>query len=91
MFSAMGKLGRLPPETRVFCAHEYTLSNARFAVTVEPENERLRQRFDTVQQARASLQPTVPFRLEEELATNPFLRARDAARLGEIRRAKDVF
>jgi hydroxyacylglutathione hydrolase len=91
MFSAMGKLGRLPPETRVFCAHEYTLSNARFAVTVEPENEVLRHRFEAVQQARASLQPTVPFRLEEELSTNPFLRARDAARLGEIRRAKDVF
>lgn len=91
MFAAMAKLRRLPPATRVFCAHEYTLSNARFAVTVEPDNAALAARFDAVQQARARGEPTVPFALAEELATNPFMRSASAAELGERRRAKDVF
>ena len=91
MFAALGKLKRLPPETRVCCAHEYTLSNARFAVTVEPENAVLQQRYKDVQAARAHNVPTVPFTLAEELETNPFVRARDATQLGERRRAKDAF
>jgi hydroxyacylglutathione hydrolase len=91
MFRALGKLATLPPETRVFCAHEYTLSNARFAVTVEPENAALARRYAAVQEARRIDQPTVPFALAEELETNPFVRAGSAERLGEIRRAKDAF
>jgi len=91
MFRAMARLKALPPDTRVFCAHEYTLSNARFAMTVEPDNAALAARFDAVQQARARNAPTVPFVLAEELATNPFMRAATAAELGERRRAKDVF
>jgi len=81
----------MPGDTRVYCAHEYTLSNARFAVTVEPENEQLAARFDAVQAARARDEATVPFTLAEEFATNPFVRARDAAELGERRHAKDHF
>jgi hydroxyacylglutathione hydrolase len=91
MFEALGKLKRLPPDTRVFCAHEYTLANARFAVTAEPDNQALAARFAAVQAARARGEPTVPFALAEELATNPFVRARDARELGERRRAKDAF
>lgn len=91
MFAALGKLKRLPPETRVCCAHEYTLSNARFAITVEPDNPILQKRYADVQQARANSEPTVPFTLAEELATNPFVRAADATILGERRRAKDAF
>ncbi|MFN7174305.1 MAG: hydroxyacylglutathione hydrolase [Thermaurantiacus tibetensis] len=91
MFRALGKLKALPADTRVFCAHEYTLANARFAITVEPDNAALRARFAAVQEARARNEPTVPFTLAEELATNPFVRAADVAELGARRRAKDAF
>jgi hydroxyacylglutathione hydrolase len=91
MFAAMGKLKRLRAETRVFCAHEYTLSNARFAVTVEPDNAALLARFAAVQAARARMEPTVPFTIADELETNPFMRAATADELGERRRAKDAF
>lgn len=91
MFRALGKLAALPPDTRVFCAHEYTLANARFAVTVEPGNAALARRYAAVQEARRNNRPTVPFALAEELETNPFVRAGSAERLGEIRRAKDAF
>jgi hydroxyacylglutathione hydrolase len=91
MFVALAKLARLPADTRVFCAHEYTLSNARFAMTVEPGNERLARRYAEVQAARRNNQPTVPFALAEELATNPFVRAGSIEELAERRRAKDAF
>jgi hydroxyacylglutathione hydrolase len=91
MFAALGKLKALPPETLVCCAHEYTLSNARFAITVEPENAALTARLAAVETARAQGRPTVPFRLSEELATNPFVRAESVAELGARRSAKDVF
>lgn len=91
MFRALGRLAALPPETQVYCAHEYTLSNARFAVVAEPDNAALAARYAEVQALRAKAIPTVPFALAEELATNPFVRARDADELGERRRAKDVF
>lgn len=91
MFRAMGKMRALPAGTMVYCAHEYTLSNARFAVTVEPDNAALAARYHAVQEARARSQPTVPFTLAEELATNPFLRAATVGELGERRSAKDVF
>ncbi len=74
MFHSLQKLARLPVDTRVYCAHEYTLSNLRFAITVEPHNKALQQRLKSVEKARANNQPTVPSTLGEELATNPFLR-----------------
>ncbi|MCS6987410.1 MAG: hydroxyacylglutathione hydrolase [Sphingomonadaceae bacterium] len=91
LFAALGKLSALPPETRVFCAHEYTLANARFALSVEPDNAPLKARYRQVQEQRARGEATVPFRLAEELATNPFLRAGTVEELAERRRAKDVF
>lgn len=91
MFAALGRLKALPPDTLVCCAHEYTLSNARFAITVEPDNAALKTRLAAVEAARAELRPTVPFRLSEELATNPFVRAESAAELGARRSAKDAF
>jgi hydroxyacylglutathione hydrolase len=91
MFRAMAKLKALPAGTMVYCAHEYTLSNARFAVTVEPDNAALQTRYHEVQEARRKDEPTVPFTLAEELATNPFLRASTVGELAERRSAKDVF
>lgn len=74
MHSSLARLGALPSETRVYCAHEYTLSNLRFARAVEPGNTELQQRDGAAQALRERGEPTVPSTLGLELATNPFLR-----------------
>ncbi len=105
MWTSLQKLRALPPETLICSGHEYTQSNARFALTIEPENSALTSRAAAVDVARADGLATVPSRLSEELATNPFLRAdlpevmalvglRDAAPatvFAEIRGRKDRF
>ena len=90
MFANMQKLGTLEDATRVYCAHEYTLSNARFAVPVDPGNDALAARLVAVEAARAAGEATVPTSIGEERATNPFLRAPSAAELGRIRALKDA-
>lgn len=74
MQQSLQKLRDLPSDSRVYCAHEYTQTNGRFALTVEPQNDALQQRMRHVDQLRTAGQPTVPSALAEELATNPFLR-----------------
>lgn len=105
MWKSLSKLAELAPDTLVCSGHEYTAANARFAVTIDPDNAALRQRVADIDAARASGMPTVPSKLSLELATNPFLRAADpaiAAHLGltgappskvfsEIRSRKDSF
>ena len=91
MFASLHKLAALPPDTLVCCGHEYTESNARFAVHVDPDNTALREFALHVKQARAAGHPTVPSRLGDELEVNPFLRAPDVAALGTLRIAKDTF
>ena len=81
----------LPDATRIHCAHEYTLSNARYAVTAEPDNAALRRRLDAVIAARERDEPTVPDTLALERATNPFLRAGSVAEFARRRAAKDAF
>jgi hydroxyacylglutathione hydrolase len=91
MHSNLQRLSRLPPETRVYCAHEYTLSNARFAAVVEPDNAALARRVTEVEAARAAGEATVPTTIGLELATNPFMRASSAEELAERRHAKDNY
>ena len=91
MFDNMQRLAALPGETAVYCAHEYTLSNARFAVTIEPDNVALAERYATVIAMRERDEPTVPTTIAEERATNPFMRASSAEQLAERRHAKDNF
>jgi hydroxyacylglutathione hydrolase len=79
MLESLDKLAVLPPTTRVFCAHEYTLSNCDFAREVEPGNRALARRASAVEAARAAGRSTVPSTLAEELEVNPFLRSREAA------------
>ncbi len=74
MVSSLSKLRALPDSTRVWCAHEYTLNNLRFALTVDAENRDLQARFQAVQDARNRNEATVPSLLEIEKRTNPFLR-----------------
>ena len=88
MFANLQRLAALPDDTRVYCAHEYTLSNGRFALTVEPENAALAARVAAVEAARARGEATVPTSIGEERATNIFMRARDAEELAERRAAK---
>ena len=91
MHAALAKFMALPPRTLVYCAHEYTQSNARFAVTVEPQNEALIKRAEAVDRLRSRGEPTVPFSLAMEAATNPFVRANSVAELARRRAAKDAF
>ena len=74
MHASLGLLAALPPETVVYCAHEYTAANLRFALEVEPGNETLAKRLEDARTTRSEGRPTVPSVLAEELATNPFLR-----------------
>ena len=91
MFASLAKLAALPPATLVCCGHEYTQSNARFAITEEPDNAALAARAKAVDRLRAAEQPTVPTTLAAEQAENPFLRAATAADLTAMRRRKDAF
>jgi hydroxyacylglutathione hydrolase len=105
MWASLSRLAALPDDTLVCSGHEYTAANARFALTVEPDNPDLEARAKAIEAARAAGRPTVPSTLAEERATNPFLRAGlssvksrlsmqgedDAVVFGEIRRRKDAF
>ena len=105
MYHSLAKLAALPDETLVCSGHEYTASNAKFALTIEPENAALISRIEKIETARAQGRPTVPSLLSTERATNPFLRTNSPeiqANLGltgadpvavftEIRRRKDSF
>jgi hydroxyacylglutathione hydrolase len=79
MLSSLDKLAALPDDTKVYCAHEYTISNLRFALAAEPENDALAARFKTEQAKREQDIPTVPSSIGLEKSTNPFLRAREPA------------
>ncbi len=89
MFDNMRKLEALGDDTRVYCAHEYTLSNGRFALSVEPDNVALVERMAQVDAMRERGEPTVPTSIALERATNPFMRAVSVAELAERRLAKD--
>ncbi len=103
MYDSLRKMAALPAATRVYCGHEYTLSNARFALTIDPTNSALKERAARIERLRADGKPTLPTTIGEELTTNPFLRwhdpairknlgmekASDADVFAEIRKRKD--
>lgn len=105
MWQSLQKLMALPPQTQVYCSHEYTLANAEFAVTVDPDNQLLADRKIEIEQLRSLGKPTVPTTIGDEIKTNPFLRpanrairqhlgmenASDSAVFAEIRKRKDNF
>ena len=91
MFANMQRLAGLPPETIVYCAHEYTQSNGRYALHVEPDNPALIERMRDVDALRARGEPTVPTTIALERATNPFMRAGSVAELAALRAEKDDF
>jgi len=103
MLNSLQKLMRLPEDTEIYCGHEYTMNNADFAMSVDPDNKMLEERAAEVRRLRANGEPTLPTTLRRELATNPFLRpdsvnirqnlgmvdATDEAVWTELRRRKD--
>lgn len=91
MFANMRRLEALPDDTVVYCAHEYTQSNGRYALAAEPGNRAIADRMADVDAARSAGLPTVPTTIALERATNPFMRAVSAGELAERRAAKDVF
>jgi hydroxyacylglutathione hydrolase len=91
MYAAMRKFEAMDDATQVFCAHEYTLSNGRYALVAEPENDALKTRMNEVTDMRERGEPTVPTSIALEKATNPFMRAASVAELAERRAAKDSF
>lgn len=91
MFDNMTRLAALPGDTTVYCAHEYTQANGRYALVAEPDNAAIAERMAEVDAARERGEPTVPTTIALERATNPFMRARDAEQLAERRAAKDSF
>ena len=102
-WASLCRLKALPPSTTMYCAHEYTQSNARFALHADPDNPELAKYAEAIARARDAGKPTVPFALARELATNPFLRADHAAMqarwggsspaetFAALRAAKDTF
>ncbi len=105
MHASLSKLTALPPDTIVYSSHEYTIANAKFALSVDPDNQALKDRVKVMESLRADGKPTVPSTIAEELQTNPFLRASDSsirkhlgmqdapdhAVFAEIRKRKDEF
>jgi len=105
MFNSLSRLAELPDETRVYCGHEYTQSNGRFAISVDPDNQVLAKRMEDIADLRSKRLPTLPTTIGFEKSTNPFMRTNDPAirkQLGmetasdvevfaELRRRKDSF
>jgi hydroxyacylglutathione hydrolase len=88
MVASLDKLAALAPGTHIYCGHEYTVSNLRFALAVEPQSAALHARLDRDQAKRDRGEPTLPSTIAEELATNPFLRTADAmVRAAAVRHA----
>jgi hydroxyacylglutathione hydrolase len=105
MWFSLSRLAALPPDTEVYCGHDYTLEDLEFALDLEPDNEAVKARLEQIRTLVESGQPTVPSTIGLELASNPFLRANDPVlrrALGmqnatdvevfaEVRRRKDRF
>ena len=91
MFFNMARFATLPDDVRVYCGHEYTLANARFAAHVDPGNAAVTERLANVAAMRDRGEVTLPTTIGEERATNPFLRAANAAELARLRTLKDSF
>jgi hydroxyacylglutathione hydrolase len=91
MHRSLGRLAELPEATQLYCAHEYTLANARFAAHAFPENKEIAERLRHVEQERSEARPTVPTTVALERTTNPFLLADDVEEFAELRREKDSF
>ena len=91
MYSNMQRIAALPPDVRIYCGHEYTLANGRFAEYAEPDNAAVRERLAMVKSLREQEKITLPTTVAEERETNPFVRATNVEEFARRRAAKDSF
>ena len=91
MYRSLQRLAELPPDTRLYCAHEYTLSNARFAAHARPQDSAIADRLASIQRLRDGGEITLPTTVAQERETNPFVRATDENEFARLRRDKDSF
>ncbi|OTG91636.1 hydroxyacylglutathione hydrolase [Acinetobacter sp. ANC 3813] len=91
MYSSLARLAALPAQTKVYCTHEYTLSNAKFALHAEPHNMAIQERYEHVEAQRLLGHCTLPSTIELELETNPFIRAESVEEFQRLREMKDSF
>jgi len=91
MYANMQRIADLPGDVRIYCGHEYTLANARFALHAEPENQDVARRLEQVSAMRERGEVTLPTNVAEERATNPFVRASDVEEFARLRSEKDSF
>jgi len=91
MYANLQRIAALPEDVRIYCGHEYTLANARFAAHAFPANKEIADRLRHVERERSLARSTVPTTVGEERATNPFLLARDVAQFADLRAEKDNF
>jgi hydroxyacylglutathione hydrolase len=91
MYHSLNRLAALPPSTKVFCTHEYTLANAQFALATDPENIEIQQRLQHIETLRMLNHITLPSTIEQELKTNPFLIANSVEDFKKLREWKDNF
>ncbi|WP_343595985.1 hydroxyacylglutathione hydrolase [Acinetobacter sp.] len=90
MFHSLNRIAALPEHTKLYCAHEYSLSNAKFALSIEPHNVALQERAEHIEYLRYLDKITLPTTIAEELETNPFLRAESHEEFARIRKLKDT-
>lgn len=91
MFASLRRIAHLPDDTKIYCAHEYTLANARFSAHAMPDDPAIAARLADVEEARDKGRMTVPTTVALEKATNPFVKAADVAQFAELRKAKDDY
>lgn len=91
MYQSLKRLAALPAYTKIYCSHEYTESNARFALSIEPDNHQLQARYTAIKEMRQQLQCTLPSTIALELQTNPFLRCDSLSAFKKARQLKDQF
>jgi len=91
MFSAFQKIGKLPPQTKVYCGHEYTLRNLAFAAFASPEDDKIKERLKWAEGRRKAGKPTVPSTIKDEWETNLFLQAKGPSEITKVRKDKDVW
>ena len=91
MFNSLSQIKKLPEDSLIYCAHEYSLKNAEFALSLYPKNSDMKNRFKKFLKLRKDNQATVPFLLKEDLSTNPFLLSRSSEEFAKIRSLKDRY
>ncbi len=91
MFNSLNKIKSLPKDTKVFCGHEYTLSNSKFCTRYDPKNFNLKKKIESIKKKITDGLPTIPSTIKEELDCNIFLRAKDLKSFSKLRDLKDNF